>query len=236
MTQSPTITVRPGRAGTRHGQGPVGPAAGGTRGLLVCGAVAGPLFVTVVVAQALTRPGFDLTRDAASLLDDGPWGWIQAANFIVTGLLLIAAAAGLRRTLRTGPGRRWIPRLLTIAGAGMVGGGVFHPDPSGGFPPGTAPGASAVASWHGVAHMVCGSTAFLALIAVCFVLAHRLAASGQRRAAACSRIAGVLCAVGVVTAGAPHGSLTLFTGVSLALLGAPTPRRWACGPRPAAGS
>jgi hypothetical protein len=65
---------------------------------------------------------------------------------------------------------------------------------------------------------VCGSAAFLALIAVCFVIAHRLAASGQRRAAVCSRIVGALCAVGVVTAGAPHGSLTLFAGVSLALL------------------
>jgi uncharacterized protein DUF998 len=218
MTQSPPLAIRPGRAGAGHGQGPASPVTGRTRGLLVCGAVAGPLFVTAVVAQALTRPGFDLTRDAASLLDDGPWGWIQATNFIVTGLLLIAAAAGLRRALRTGPGDRWIPRLLIIAGAGLAGGGVFHPDPSGGFPPGTPPGASAVATWHGVAHMVCGSAAFLALIAVCFVIARRLAAGGQRRAAACSRIAGLLCAVGVVTAGAPHGSLTLFTGVSLALL------------------
>jgi hypothetical protein len=218
MTQSPSLTTRPGQAGTGHRQGPAVPVPGGTRGLLVCGAVAGPLFITVVVAQALTRTGFDLTRDAASLLDDGPRGWIQSANFIVAGLLLIAAAAGLRRSLRTGPGHTWIPRLITIAGIGMAGGGVFHPDPSGGFPPGTPASASAVASWHGVAHMLCGSAAFLALIAVCFVLARRLAASGKRRAAACSRIAGALCAVGVVTAGAPHGSLTLFTGVSLALL------------------
>lgn len=218
MTQATSITTRPDQAGTKHGQGPADPVTRHARGLLVCGAVAGPLFVTVVVAQALTRTGFDLTHDAASLLDDGPWGWIQSANFIVTGLLLIAAAAGLRRALRTGPGHKWIPRLLTIAGAGMVGGGVFHPDPSGGFPPGTPRGASAIATWHGVAHMVCGSAAFLALIAVCFVLARRLAARGQRRAAACSRTAGVLCAAGVITAGAPHGSLTLFTGVSLALL------------------
>jgi hypothetical protein len=215
MAQSPSIIARPRQAITWHRYGPAGPV---TRGLLVCGAVAGPLFVAVVVAQALTRTGFDLTRDAASLLDDGPWGWIQSANFIVTGLLLIAAAAGLRRATRAGPGHRWIPRLLIVAGAGLAGGGLFHPDPSGGFPPGTPPSASAVATWHGVAHMVCGSAAFVALIAVCFVIARRLAADGQRRAAACSRIAGVLCAAGVVTAGAPHGSLTLFTGVSLALL------------------
>jgi hypothetical protein len=218
MIQSSTTITRPGQAGAGHALGPAGPVTGGTRALLVCGAVAGPLFVTVVVAQALTRTGFDLTRDAASLLDDGSLGWIQALNFIATGLLLIAAAVGMRRTLRSGPGHNWGPRLLTIAGAGVAGGGVFHPDPSGGFPPGTPRGASAVASWHGVAHMVCGGVAFLALIAVCFVLARALAASGQRRAAVCSRIIGVLSAAGVATSGAPHGSLTLFTGVSLALL------------------
>jgi hypothetical protein len=56
------------------------------RRLLACGAVAGPLFVLAVLAQAATRPGFSLTRDAASLLDDGPWGWVQSANFIIAGL------------------------------------------------------------------------------------------------------------------------------------------------------
>ena len=30
--------------------------------------------------------------------------------------------------------------------------------------------------------------------------------------------AGALCAAGVATGGAPHGSLTLFAGVSIALL------------------
>jgi Protein of unknown function (DUF998) len=218
MTQSPSITSRPAWSGTGHGYFPPGPATGSARGLLVCGAIAGPLFIVVVLVQALTRPGFDLTRDAASLLDDGSWGWVQAANFIVTGLLLLAAAAGLRRTLRTGPGSRWIPRLLTVTGAGLAGGGVFHPDPSSGFPPGTPQGASAVASWHGVLHMVCGGAAFLALIAVCFVLARRSSVRRQRRTAACSWVAGALCAVGVATGGAPHGSLTLFTGVSIALL------------------
>ncbi len=218
MTQSPPITARPGQAGTGPGHVRPGAVTGATRGLLVCGAVAGPLFVIVVLAQALTRPGFDLTHDAASLLDDGSWGWVQAINFIVTGLLFVAVAAGLRRTMRTGPGRRWIPRLLTVAGVGLAGGGMFHPDPSSGFPPGTPPGASAISSWHGALHEVCGSAAFLALIAVCFVLARRYAASGQRRTAVCSRAVGVLCAVGIAAGGAPHGSLTLFTGVSLALL------------------
>jgi hypothetical protein len=218
MTSSPSITRRPTGARSRASY-PISEAkAAGTRRLLACGAVAGPLFVIAVLAQALTRPGFSLTRDAASLLDDGPWGWVQAANFIVTGLLLIAAAAGLRRALRDGRGSRWAPRLLLITGAGLIGGGIFHPDPSGGYPPGTPPDASAVSSWHGVLHQVCGSAAFLALIVFCVVLARRYRALGQRPMAACSLLAGVLCAVGVATGGMPHGTLTLFIGVSIALL------------------
>jgi Protein of unknown function (DUF998) len=201
----------------------VGPAAPGsparrTRTLLACGAVAGPLFVAVGVAQALTRPGFDLTRNALSLLDDGSLGWIQSANFIVAGLLFIAAAAAMRHALRPGPGSRWAPRLLTITGAGFIGGGIFHPDPSGGFPPGTPPGASAISSWHGALHEVSGSAAFLALIVFCVVLARRYRAGGEWVLAACSLAAGVLCLAGVASGGAPHGSLTLFTGVSIALL------------------
>ena len=218
MTQSASITPRAAQAGTGPSPAVANPATGTARRLLLCGAIAGPLFIITVLVQAFTRPGFDLTRDAASLLDNGPWGWVQATNFIVAGLLFIAAAAGLRRTMLTGPGRTWIPRLLAIAGAGLAGGGIFHPDPSGGFPPGTPAHASAVSSWHGVLHQVCGSAAFLVLIVFCFVVARRYRACGQRATAACSVAAGVLCAAGVASGGAPHGSLTLFTGVSIALL------------------
>ena len=216
MAQSVSISPRAAGAGT--GPGPVGavPAAGQARLLLAAGALAGPLFVIVVLVQAFTRPGFDLTRDAASLLDLGPWGWVQVTSFIVTGLLFTAAAAGLRRTVRTGPGRTWLPRLLVITGAGFAGGGIFRPDPAGGFPPGTP--AHAAVSWHGIGHEVCGSAAFLALIAANLVLARRYRAARNRGAAACSLAAGVLCAAGVASGGAPHGSLTLFTGVSIALL------------------
>jgi hypothetical protein len=218
MTSPPSITPRLAGAGPVAGRPITWAEAAGTRWLLACGAVAGPVFVISVVAQSLTRPGFSLTRDAASLLDDGPWGWVQSVTFIVTGLLFIATAVGLRRILLDGRGSRWTPRLLAITGAGLIGGGIFHPDPSGGFPPGTPQDASAISSWHGVLHQVSGSAAFLALIVFCFVAARRYRACGQRAAAACSVAAGVLCAAGVATGGAPHGSLTLFTGVSIALL------------------
>lgn len=216
MTVQRTAGAAP--AGSITAADPIAPGPASTRVLRTCGAVAGPLFVVAALVQALTRPGFSLTRNALSLLDDGSLGWIQAANFIVTGLLLIAASVALGRAITAGPGRRWAPRLLAITGAGLIGGGIFHPDPSGGFPPGTPPDASAVSSWHGVLHQVSGSAAFLALIIFCFVAARRYRADGQRAAAACSVAAGVLCAAGVATGGAPHGSLTLFTGVSIALL------------------
>lgn len=218
MTSPSSTAPRPGGVRAGPDQQHTGAKSARQHWLLACGAVAGPLFVVTVLVQALTRPGFSLNRDAASLLDLGSWGWVQSANFVLTGLLFIGAAAGLRRALPGRPGNRWAPRLAVVVGAGLIGGGLFHPDPSGGYPPGTPPGASAVSSWHGLLHEVCGSAAFLALIVLCLVLARRYQARAQRVAAACSLAAGVLCAAGVASGGAPHGSLTLFIGVSAALL------------------
>lgn len=226
MTSSSSVTRRPASTGRGFSYRITGATSAGTRRLLASGAIAGPLFVIAVLAQAAARPGFSLIRDAASLLDDGPWGWVQSANFIVTGLLLIAAAAGLRRVLREGRGSRWAPRLLLITGAGLIGGGIFHPDPSGGFPPGTPPGASAVSSWHGVLHQLCGSAAFLALIVFCLILARRYRSLGQPRMAVGSLLAGVACLAGVASGGMPHGTLTLFIGVSIALLWAAFTTAW----------
>jgi hypothetical protein len=58
-----------------------------TRSLLGYGVLAGPLYVGVSLAQALTRDGFELTRHAWSLLSNGSLGWLQIANFLVTGLM-----------------------------------------------------------------------------------------------------------------------------------------------------
>jgi Protein of unknown function (DUF998) len=192
-------------------------ATGTARTLAGCGVVAGPLFIVAALAQMPARAGFHPTRDAVSLLSIGHLGWIQVVNFLVTGALYIACATGMRRLVRSGPGRRWIPALLYVCGAGIAGGGVFHPDPGDGFPPGTPADASVVSSWHGVLHQVCGSSAFLALIALCFVFGRRFARAGQRRMAVGSRIAGTLFAVALPAAGAPGGALTLCAGVAVGM-------------------
>ena len=51
-----------------------------TRSLLGYGVIAGPVYIAVALAQALTREGFDLGRHAWSMLANGGPGWIQIAN------------------------------------------------------------------------------------------------------------------------------------------------------------
>jgi hypothetical protein len=144
-----------------------------TRTLLTAGTIAGPVFVTVAGAQALTRTGFDLRRHPLSLLSLGELGWVQVANFVVCGLLVVAAALGARRVLRSGPGHRWAPRLLAAHGAGLILAGIFPADPSMGFPAGAPAGEPASYSWHSNLHGVGFGLAMLSLLAACIVLARR---------------------------------------------------------------
>lgn len=175
-----------------------------TKSLLGYGVLAGPLYVAVSLAQALTRPGFDITRHAWSLLSTGDLGWIQVTNFILTGLMIVAAAVGLRRTNAS----RWAPRLIAGYGLGMVAAGIFRADPAEGFPAGTPTGTNTV-SWHGMLHLVAGSVGFGCLIAACLVAGRGFARAGQRGWARSSRAAGVVLLAGFAgIASGSHGAAT----------------------------
>ena len=204
-----------------------------TWALLVGGVVAGPLFTVVAVIEIFTRPGFDLRRHDLSLLGNGDLGWIQIANFVVTGLLAIAAAIGIRRVLDSGPGRTWGPLLLAIYGLGYIGAGLFVPDPMNGFPPGTPNGPPSTVSWHSWMHLVSGSLGFLALIAACFVFARRFAVLARRGWMVYSILTGivVLAAVVGISSGSQQAAVIIgffvagvigwawISGVSIQLLG-----------------
>lgn len=151
-----------------HDSGTIGP----TQPLLRCGILAGPLYLIVGFAQALTREGFDVSRHALSLLSNGELGWIQVGNFLVSGILVIAGATGLRRVLRGSRGGTWVPILLAGYGVGLLGAGVFKADPGLGFPPGT-PLQSTGMSTSGMLHFAFGGFGFYALIAACMVWARR---------------------------------------------------------------
>jgi hypothetical protein len=63
-----------------------------TRSLLGYGPLAGTVFVGSILIQGLTRRGFSIPHDDASLLANGPLGWIQVVTFLVAGAMTIAAA------------------------------------------------------------------------------------------------------------------------------------------------
>jgi Protein of unknown function (DUF998) len=173
-------------------------AAAVTRSLLGYGVLAGAFYLVVGLAQALTRDGYDLTRHDLSLLANGPYGWIQIANLILTGLMVIAAAVGVRRAMRPGPAASWGPALLAGYGAGLVGAGVFVADPMYGFPPGTPDGPPATVSTAGLLHVITGAIGFACLVAACFVLAHRFTRRGRAGWAWYSRATGLVFLAGFV--------------------------------------
>jgi Protein of unknown function (DUF998) len=182
------------------------------RSALACGTVAGPLFAVVGLAQAFSRAGFDLRQHTLSLLSNGGLGWIQIANFVISGVLFVVAATGMRRVLTSGRAATWGPRLIAIFGVGTVGAGAFVPDPAYGFPPGTPDGKPASVSWHGALHYTVASLAFLALIVACFVFASRFRSLGHRGWAAYSALIGALLVVGV--GAVSSGSLNATANVS----------------------
>ena len=141
-----------------------------TRGLLIAGAAAGPLFYLSAIAQMATREGFDLRVHPISQLSTGEWGWIQVLAFVLAGAGLICLALGHRAAVTDGIGRTAIPLLLVAAGLGFIAAGVFPQNPSHGFPVGTPTGPATATSWHALIHMVAAIAAFTA-IAIAAVVA-----------------------------------------------------------------
>lgn len=182
-------TTQGGHAGRQDCSG----AESITRSLLGYLALAGPFYVVVSLAQALTRHGFDLTRDEWSLLAVGHLGWIQQANLMLTGVMIVVGAVGVRRAIgRSADAGTWAPRLLAGYGLGLIGAGIFRADAADGFPPGAPDGRAEHVSAQGTLHLVFGSLGFACLIAACFVIARSYRRRADRRGAIASRAVGVV--------------------------------------------
>jgi hypothetical protein len=154
---------------------------------LVAGIAAAALFVAVSTVEALTRPAFDLSRHAISMLSLGERGWTMVATFLVTGALVVAMALALRRLQ---PGRA-ASLLIGGFGVGLVIAG-FFPAPRGqGFPAGTPLDLEPEMTPAAILHSVGFNLAFGCLIAACFVLAVRYRRLGRPGAANGCLVAGV---------------------------------------------
>lgn len=184
------------------------------RALLACGVATAPLFYAVVALQLALRPEYDIRTQPISFLALGELGWIQVINFLVTGTLALAGALGLRHVLRGQRGGTAGPFLVGLYGLGMIGAGLFGPDP---LPtPGQAPQMSVTGALHMVAFLV----SFLSLIVACFVFARRFRAVGKGRWALYS-IATALLAPVLVAAGmaSPSWAGVIVGGAGIVLFG-----------------
>ena len=183
-----------------------------TRSLLGYGPLAGAVYLTSGVVQGLTRDGFEFSRHSLSLLSNGSLGWIHVTTLVVTGLMTIAAAVGVRRALRGGPGASWGGGLLAGYGAALVLGGIFVADPMDGFPVGTPAGAPTEATLSGLLHLASGGLGFACLVGATAVLARRFARESRLSWAWASAVTGVVVLAGFV--GVASGSTS-----ALAVLG-----------------
>ncbi len=195
------------------------------RALLLCGIVSGPLFFLVFFLQAFLRAGFDIRVHPLSLLDLGDLGWIQRANFILTGLLAIACSRGLQRVMAGVRGGTWGPRLVTVYGLGLMIAGIFRPDPGYGFPPGAPAGPTVPMSTHMALHDLGFVLVVFPLTAACFVVARWFGAQGIGSWRAYSIATGIFCPLLLVASvatthilGLTIMSILLFNWLSLVAL------------------
>jgi hypothetical protein len=194
-----------------------------TRSLLGWGVVAGPFYLVFGLVLALTRTGFDLTRHPLSALLLGPGGWLQAVNFILTGIMVAAAAVGFARA-PLGRGGRVAGILLGVYAACLVLSAIFPPDPVAGFPPGVTASASTI----GILHLAFGGIGFLALGTAALVAG----GSALLRAAGVVVILGFLGGAALSPGGAGVALLWVAVVVGWAWLAAASVRAYRVVPHP----
>jgi hypothetical protein len=186
-----------------------------TRALLACGVLAGPMYVAVTMAQALTRDGFDMRQHRFTLLTAGDLGWIHQSNMVLVGMLTVLLALGVSRMQRTERGADWGPRLLGLFGLAYIVGGLLRADPVAGFPPGTT-AETVHTTWGGAVQNASRGASSLLLIATSLVIAGRFAIEGRRAwawfyGAAIPLVFMALAAVGLVVGVNPAAPAFLAT-------------------------
>ena len=105
-----------------------------TNTLLLCGAIACPLFIIAVLIEGAIRPNYSALIYPLSSLSIGDSGWTQISNFIFTGTILVAFSFGLKQVCNYDKNRFRGPLLIRLVGIGLIGAGIFVTDPILGYP------------------------------------------------------------------------------------------------------
>jgi hypothetical protein len=194
------------------------PVPSHTRGLVWCGAAAGPFYVVGGLIEALTRRGFDLVHQDLSLLSNGPLGWIHITLLLATGVLVILGAVGMRTALRGRTRSTRAPVLVGVFGAGLIGAGAFVADPMGGFPPGTPPGTPSHVTLHGTGHFVTAAIGFVGLLVACAMFARHFARAAERGWAIYTALTGTAFLGAFIGIASGSTSATVVIGFSIAVI------------------
>ncbi|MBL8994037.1 MAG: DUF998 domain-containing protein [Spirochaetia bacterium] len=119
------------------------------------------LFLLTFTIEGLIRPGYSPASMPVSALSIGPRGWIQIANFLVSGCGILFFALTAFRQFRLAGKSRLAPILLIILAIALFLSGPFVMDP-----PGTAR-----AAWtlHGWIHQILGTVVFGLMPVICLI-------------------------------------------------------------------
>ncbi len=83
------------------------------------------IFAVVALVHSLLRPDHSLVTHPVSALAAGSSGWLQNANFLLFGVLMIAYAIGLHLGVRPTKWGVVGVTFLVLSGVGLMWGGVF---------------------------------------------------------------------------------------------------------------
>jgi hypothetical protein len=135
------------------------------------GMIGSVLFFAIFMVEGWLRPGYSAREMFVSELSLGLRGWIQIANFVVSGLLFLVFARGVAPALQTGSAARAGPILLAIIGGSFVASGIFVMDPV------TTPPDEM--SLSGRLHVAFGAVVFMLMPVTCFVFWRRFRADAR---------------------------------------------------------
>ncbi len=128
--------------------------------------IIGPaLFVAIFTIEGWLRPGYGPLSTYVSALSLGPRGWIQIANFIILGVLMLVFTRGIAAEFQNGKASRGGPILLAIIAILFIVSGPLVMDPTG-----TPLNQVTI---HGTIHGLAGGIIFILMPISCFVFLRR---------------------------------------------------------------
>ena len=145
---------------------------------LLAGIVGPLLFVIVFLIEGALRAGYDPVRLQVSYLSLGDGGWIQIANFLVSGGLVVTFALGLRGVLLEGRGAAAAPIGVAMIGVGLIVAGLFSTVPAFGWPPATPDGFPTDIPATAYLHLGGALCFFLGMVVASLAMARRFRANG----------------------------------------------------------